>query len=85
MGGTIGIDSTPGCGSTFWFNLPVRSSDAADAAAAPPEIAGRRVLIADDLEMNRRVLVITADGAALPAVIVIVIMIMIVPVGFLAA
>jgi PAS domain S-box-containing protein len=56
MGGTIGIDSTPGCGSTFWFSLPVQSSDAADAAAAPPEIAGRRVLIADDLEMNRRVL-----------------------------
>ena len=56
MEGTIGIDSTPGCGSTFWFSLPVQSSDAADAAAAPPEIAGRRVLIADDLEMNRRVL-----------------------------
>jgi two-component system, sensor histidine kinase and response regulator len=56
MGGTIGIDSTPGCGSTFWFSLPVQSSDATDAVAAPPEIAGRRVLIADDLEMNRRVL-----------------------------
>jgi CheY-like chemotaxis protein len=56
MGGTIGIDSTPGCGSTFWFSLPVQSIDTADAAAAPPEIAGRRVLIADDLEMNRRVL-----------------------------
>ncbi len=56
MGGEIGIDSTPGSGSTFWFTMRAKAAEAVESAAAPQEIAGRRVLIVDDLEMNRRVL-----------------------------
>jgi PAS domain S-box-containing protein len=56
MGGEIGVDSIPGAGSTFWLTIPVKATEAAGRSAAPEEIAGRRVLIVDDLEMNRRVL-----------------------------
>jgi PAS domain S-box-containing protein len=55
MGGNIGMDSSPGAGSTFWFTVPVTIA-AVDPVAAPTEISGRRVLIVDDLEMNRTVL-----------------------------
>jgi signal transduction histidine kinase len=39
MGGTIGLMSEPGAGSTFWIDLPVASEDdvrLADAVAGPP-------------------------------------------------
>ncbi len=62
MEGEIGVDSLEGVGSRFWFDLPL--SVVADAAPRempaprPHEQQPRRVLLAEDVEMNQ---VLVAD------------------------
>ena len=51
MGGAIDVDSRPGCGSTFWFLLPL-----VEAARAMP-VAEPVVLVVDDNPVNQIVAV----------------------------
>jgi PAS domain S-box-containing protein len=60
MGGTIAVDSTPGHGSVFHFHIVVEPAAATGRHTPPaglPQLTGRRVLIVDDIEINRRILI----------------------------
>ncbi len=66
MGGDVGVNSTPGQGSTFWFTACLtRSAKPTPLSGTPPEaaaeadlrreFAGTRILLVEDSEINREV------------------------------
>ena len=57
MGGEIGVESVPGIGSRFWFEVPLgvseRTSIPAKAGDVLVETESRRVLLVEDVEVNQ--------------------------------
>ncbi|MDH5331154.1 MAG: response regulator [Aquincola sp.] len=66
FGGEVGVDSTPGVGSNFWFTGRFRKAAAGETAVTRPldqadqdeaakRLAGRRILVAEDDALNQLV------------------------------
>ncbi|MEE3622725.1 response regulator [Nitrospirillum sp. BR 11752] len=59
MGGSIGVESTPGAGATFWFDVPLERGVAPSRTVQPlgDRLRGRHALVVDDTPVNRLILV----------------------------
>ena len=71
MGGTIGVDTVRGRGSTFWFEIPfvVRQGEAPDVEADLDDDdrlqASARILLVEDVAINRELIAALLSGSGL--------------------
>jgi CheY-like chemotaxis protein len=67
MGGEIGVESVPGEGSTFSFTFRAAGTDGFAEGGPHTEIsaagvfAGRRILVAEDVEVNREIVAVLLE------------------------
>jgi len=67
MGGAIGVDSEPGCGSSFHFTLPYGLQSATQPAWEAGELRGTRALVVDDHPAARELLHALLESLGLQA------------------
>jgi signal transduction histidine kinase/CheY-like chemotaxis protein len=69
MGGNIGVESTPGMGSSFSFVIPFEVSDVPEEnvriTSEVPKLSGKNILLVEDIQINRDILLsLLADTGA---------------------
>jgi CheY-like chemotaxis protein len=61
MGGRMGVESAPGSGSTFWFELEMPALPDTVPSSLDPSAAGLRVLIARNHALSQRLSVLSLE------------------------